>query len=199
MGEPLLQRRYRVAGTSGCSITNSRSSPERFDAPAEFGGFDGIVLWHAYPIIGVDDRNQFDYYRDARLATLVAELRRRGLRVFINYNPWDAGTRRELGGDEALLASLVTELGVDGLFLDTMHEGGHQLVEEMRRLDPPPVLEGSLECRPDRIGDHQMSWAQWFADSPAPGVMAAHWLSAVTCSTTRDVETATATNCSRVG
>ena len=28
----------------------------------------------------------------------------------------------------------------------------------------------------DRIGDHQMSWAQWFADSPAPGVMAAHWL-----------------------
>ena len=50
-----------------------------------------------------------------------------------------------VGGDEAL-AQLVTELGVDGLFLD-VHEGGHQLVEAMRRLDPPPVLEESLECR----------------------------------------------------
>ncbi|BDZ46308.1 formylglycine-generating enzyme family protein [Naasia aerilata] len=27
----------------------------------------------------------------------------------------------------------------------------------------------------ERIGDHQLSWAQWFADSTAPGVMRAHW------------------------
>ncbi len=154
-----------------------RFTPERFfDATAEFGGFDGIVLWHAYPIIGIDERNQFDYYRAVPgLDTLVGALHRRGLRVFIDYNPWDVGTRREAQSDAAMLASLVTDLGVDGVFLDTMREGGHDLVETLRCLDPPPVLEGESRVPLERIADHQMSWAQWFADTTAPGVLAAHW------------------------
>ncbi len=31
---------------------------------AEFGGYDAIVLWQAYPNLGFDDRNQFDFFRD---------------------------------------------------------------------------------------------------------------------------------------
>jgi hypothetical protein len=156
-----------------------RFEPDRFveRMTADFGGLDGVVLWHAYPIIGLDGRNQFDFYRDVPgIGDLVAALRGRGLRVFIDYNPWDTGTRREVAGDEATLASLVTSLGADGVFLDTMREGGGALVAALRGLDPPPVLEGESRVPLDRLADHQLSWAQWFADSATPGVLAAHWL-----------------------
>src|SRR5206468_3764983 len=68
-----------------------RFTVDRLCADAErFGGFDGIVLWHAYPVIGIDERNQFDYYRDVPgLRELVADLHARELRVFVDYNPWD--------------------------------------------------------------------------------------------------------------
>ena len=153
-------------------------TPDRLLADAErFGGFDAVVLWHAYPIIGLDERNQFDFYRDVPgLGELVAELQRRGVRVLVDYNPWDVGTRREprSDADDARRAGRPS-LGVDGVFLDTMREGGRDLVAALQSLDPPPVLEGESRVPLDRIADHEMSWAQWFADSPAPGVMAAHW------------------------
>jgi Sulfatase-modifying factor enzyme 1 len=152
-------------------------TPDRLLADAErFGGFDAVVLWHAYPVIGVDERNQFDFYRDVPgLGDLVAELQRHGVRVLVDYNPWDVGTRRESLSDAEALAELVTSLGVDGVFLDTMREGGPELVAKLQQLRPPPVLEGESRVPLERITDHEMSWAQWFADSPAPGVMAAHW------------------------
>jgi len=99
-----------------------RFTPDAFlDAgEAEFGGHDAVVLWHAYPVIGIDDRNQFDYYRQAPgLADLIAAFHRRGVRVFLDYNPWDTGTRREPADDAAVLAALVRELAADGVFLDT--------------------------------------------------------------------------------
>jgi formylglycine-generating enzyme required for sulfatase activity len=145
-------------------------------ATAQFGGFDGVVLWHAYPVIGIDDRNQFDYYRDVPgIRELIAEFQGRGIRVFIDYNPWDTGTRRADHDDAAELALIVDELGVDGVFLDTMKEGDRELVRALRESNPPRALEGESRVPNARIEDHQLSWAQWFDDSEAPGVMRAHW------------------------
>ena len=141
-----------------------------------YGGFDGIVLWHAYPVIGIDNRNQFDFYRDVPdIAALVTEFQQQGLKVFINYNPWDTGTRRPSNADPAELADLVSELHVDGVFLDTMREGGTDLITALINADPPQLLEGESRIQLSRIEDHHLSWAQWFADSEAPGVLAAHW------------------------
>ncbi|MGO4104444.1 SUMF1/EgtB/PvdO family nonheme iron enzyme [Leifsonia sp. YAF41] len=146
------------------------------ESTGDHGGFDGIVLWHAYPIIGIDDRNQFDFYRDVPgLADLIAEFQNRGLKVFIDYNPWDTGTRRAAHDDPAELALIVGELGVDGVFLDTMKEGDAGLIAALLNAEPPQVLEGESRVPNQRIEDHQLSWAQWFADSDAPGVMRAHW------------------------
>lgn len=70
------------------------------EAEREFGGYDFIILWHAYPRIGIDERNQFDFYRDMPgglngLRDFVSRAHKHGTKVFIDYNPWDIGTRRE--------------------------------------------------------------------------------------------------------
>src|SRR6185369_12233290 len=78
----------------------------------EFGGFDSVVLWHAYPRIGVDPRNQFDFYRDLPgglpgVRRVVEAFQKRGVRVYIDYNPWDTGTRREPNDDLEMLAHMI--------------------------------------------------------------------------------------------
>jgi hypothetical protein len=155
-----------------------RFTPERFCAESkrEFGGFDGVVLWHAYPVIGIDERNQFDFYRDVPgLRELVAALHEDGVRVFVDYNPWDIGTRREPLGDDEAVGELVRELDVDGVFLDTMKEAptGLRAAVDAARLGV--AFEGESTLPLERVGDHHLSWAQWFHDSVVPGVLRARW------------------------
>ena len=155
-----------------------RFTPKRFCAESEreFGGFDGIVLWHAYPVIGIDDRNQFDFYRDVPgIRELVAELQTRGLRVFVNYNPWDVGTRREPVADDLAIAELVRELSADGVFLDTMKEAQPGLRAALDAVKPGIALEGESTLPLARACDHHLSWAQWFSDGTVPGVLRARW------------------------
>jgi formylglycine-generating enzyme len=153
----------------------ARFTPDRFctESEREFGGFDGIVLWHAYPVIGVDERNQFDYYRDVPgLRALVEDFQARGIRVFVNYNPWDTGTRREPVGDDEAVGQIARELGADGVFLDTMKEAQPGL---RAAVGPDVAFEGESTLPLARICDHHLSWAQWFADSAVPGVIRAKW------------------------
>jgi len=159
------------------SFEEGRFTPERFlaDARERFAGLDAVVLWHAYPVIGIDDRNQWDYYRDVPgIADLVAALHDAGLRVFVDYNPWDTGTRRA-GDDVTELAALVRDLGADGVFLDTLKKAEPELVARLEAARPGIVLEGESKLPVERIEDHSSSWAQFFADSPVPGVLRAHW------------------------
>jgi formylglycine-generating enzyme len=150
-------------------------TPDAFLDAAErdFGGFDGIVLWHAYPVIGLDERNQFDFYRDVPgLGKLIAAFHARGVRVFLDYNPWDTGTRREPVDDATAVAAVAASLGADGVFLDTLKEGAAGLREA---LGPSVALESESRVPLARIHDHLLSWAQWFADSEPPGVLRAKW------------------------
>ena len=153
-------------------------TPERFceESEREFGGFDGVVLWHAYPVIGIDERNQFDLYRDVPgLRGLVDAFHARDVRVFANYNPWDIGTRREPVDDEEATARLVRELDVDGVFLDTMKEARPGLRAAVDAVRPGVAFEGESTLPLERICDHHLSWAQWFGDSTVPGVLRARW------------------------
>lgn len=146
----------------------------------DFGGFDAVVLWHAYPRIGADDRNQFDFYRDlpgglVGLRQVVAEFHRGGVRTFVDYNPWDTGTRRENRPDLEALCDLVGELDADGIFLDTMKEGAADLRQRLDVARPGAALEGEIALPLERVHDHHLSWAQWFPDSRAPGILRNKW------------------------
>jgi hypothetical protein len=147
----------------------------------QFGGYDSLVLWHAYPRIGVDQRNQFDFYRDmpgglSGVREVVHACQKRGVRAYINYNPWDRGTRREDRPDLDALVEMVRALDVDGIFLDTMTQGAAEFRAGLDAVRPGVILESEGVPPLDRIADHHASWAQHFSDSEVPGVLRHKWL-----------------------
>jgi len=146
----------------------------------DFGGYDAIVLWHAYPRIGFDSRNQFDFYRDMPgglpvLQRVTRRFRSRGVRVFIDYNPWDTGTRREDVSDIEAVARIVEAIEADGIFLDTMSKGAREFRARLDAARPGVVLESEGALPLENVYDHHMSWAQGFQDSAAPGILRNKW------------------------
>ncbi|NED97404.1 formylglycine-generating enzyme family protein [Phytoactinopolyspora alkaliphila] len=138
-------------------------------AERDFGGFDGVVLWHAYPNEGIDGRDQFDFYTDVpELPDVVAAFQARGVRVFAAYYPWEES-------EPERLAQVVKWVGADGVFLDSSKEGSREVRTMLDELSPGLSMEGESRLPLARIHDHSMSWAQWFADSPVPGVLRATW------------------------
>ena len=88
-------------------------------------------LWCcADPMIGADDRNQFEMIRAMpggvkRLKALGDELHARGIRGLWPLNPWDYGTahNHSMAGRSFFtfsLADLISESHFDGFFGDTM-------------------------------------------------------------------------------
>lgn len=146
-----------------------------------FGGVETVILWPAYPRIGADDRNQFDFFRDMPgglegLKEVCHSFHEHGVRVQIPLLPWDKGTRREDRPDTAVIAELVAQLEADGVFLDTLtgadsalrqavdaRRAGVALVPELG----PPVRQLSL-CN--------LSWAQWAHDPEPPGMPQLKWI-----------------------
>lgn len=145
----------------------------------QYGGYDSVVLWHAYPRIGLDDRNQFDFYRDAPgglagLKNVVDQFHQNNIKVFIDYNPWDTGTRREQKSDIDSLIDIIKSMDADGIFLDTMREAP-AFREKLDVLKPGLVMEGEGALPMENIQSHHASWAQGFRDSKVPGVYRNKW------------------------
>ncbi|MBN2022345.1 MAG: SUMF1/EgtB/PvdO family nonheme iron enzyme [Pirellulales bacterium] len=151
------------------------------DAQAQFGEFDSVVLWQAYPRIGADERNQFDFFRDMPggldgVRGVVERFHRRGVKVFVPYNPWDMGTRRETVSDEEALADLVARIDADGIFLDTMYRPPDALRETIDRRRPGVVFEPEGSPTVDQLQTQSGSWAQWFKSFEGVGVPRLKWI-----------------------
>ena len=152
------------------------------DGEREFGGYDFILLWQSYPRLGIDGRNQLDLYRDMPgglpgLRGLVQRAHDRGVRVFVNYNPWDVGTRRETGGqgDGEALAGIIAAIDADGVFLDTMTMDEPGFREPLERANPSIVFNPEGIPPVSALSSVAGSWLQRSAVAP-PGLLTIRWL-----------------------
>jgi iron(II)-dependent oxidoreductase len=87
-----------------------------------FGNIDVFGLWPTWPRLGLDQRNQWDLYRDlpggtGQLRSFVRMSHLSGTRFFIAYNPWDSSTRKV--DHYKGMAQLIAETEADGVVLDT--------------------------------------------------------------------------------
>jgi len=142
-----------------------------------FGRVDSVLLWHAYPRLGFDPRTQFDFYRQmpggiARLRAEVTDvLHAHGMRVFVDYNPWDVGEYEELG-------EIVQGLDADGVMLDTMTEVPGRLAREVALRRKGVVFAPELRPSDADLRHVRQSWAQWVdvGDGRTPSIYRHRWL-----------------------
>ena len=96
------------------------------DLKNRFGGVDCVILWHSYPVLGIDNRNQFDLIRDlpggiSALKNVIKEFHKQGISVLLPIVPWDRGTRDEGEPDWVALTKILGEIGADGVYGDTLN------------------------------------------------------------------------------
>ena len=110
---------------------------------ALLGGYDVLGIWPTWPRLGVDERNQWDLYRDLpgglpALRFISDELHSRDARMFIAYNPWDRSTRDEdhMSG----MASIIKATDADGVILDTRGKSSAELQETADRVKQGVVM-----------------------------------------------------------
>jgi len=146
-----------------------------------FGGYDSIVLWHAYPRIGADERNQFDFFRHMPgglpgVRDMVGRFHEHGVKVFLPYNPWDIGTRREEKSDEDVLAKILAATDADGIFLDTMLAAPSRLREVVDEQRLGVVFEPEGHPALQELEQCNASWAQGLKAYDRIGVLRLKWI-----------------------
>jgi iron(II)-dependent oxidoreductase len=152
-------------------------TPEKFlaETEARIGSIDAVLLWHVYPNIGVDDRNQFDLLRDlpgglTALKNLVDEFHRHHVRVFFPILAWDSGTREESTPPFVALTQLLKEIGADGINFDTLESVPAEFRAASANAQHPLALEPQFEIRDESLAWSTLGWNDWvtWEDVPYP-------------------------------
>jgi gamma-glutamyl hercynylcysteine S-oxide synthase len=150
------------------------------------GPIDAILIWHVYPNIGVDDRNQFDLLRDlpggvAGVRAMVDDFHKRGVKVFFPTLAWDSGTRDEGAAVPEALASLLKEVGADGINFDTLESVPAAFHAAAQAAGHPLAFEPQFDIRDESLAWTNLGWDDWvtWEDTPypfVPMVNQAKWL-----------------------
>jgi formylglycine-generating enzyme required for sulfatase activity len=151
------------------------------DLNARYGGVDQVMLWTAYPNIGIDERNQLDFLRSVPggvmgLKDLVSQFHARGVRVLLPYSPWDMATRREVGTDQDNMLRFCKETGADGVFGDVMEGMDRSWVDAYVRAAHPIALEPEMGMSTYAHVIHDIQSWNYATAGTIPWVSAHKWL-----------------------
>ena len=130
------------------------------------GPIDAVLIWHVYPNLGVDNRNQFDLLRDLPggvpgLRRMVEQFHKRGVKVFFPLLVWDTGTRDERGEYATAMAQLMKDVGADGVNFDTLESAPAQFRQASDAIGHPLALEPQFQPRDESIAWTNLSWNDW--------------------------------------
>ncbi|MEN8225189.1 MAG: SUMF1/EgtB/PvdO family nonheme iron enzyme [Bacteroidota bacterium] len=108
-----------------------------------FGGYDIYALWPTWPRLGLDERNQFDLFRDLPgglpiLKHIVDEMHAQGTRFFTCFNPWDESTREE--DPYRGIAAIIEATDADGVVLDCRGKSNERLQEISDSIKPGVIM-----------------------------------------------------------
>jgi formylglycine-generating enzyme required for sulfatase activity len=151
------------------------------DLDKRYGGIDSVLVWHTYPNIGIDDRNQNDLMRDmpggiAGVRQMIADFHRRGVRVLFPIMLWDQGTHDLKMPNWDATARLFAEVGADGINGDTLRGVPRAFREASDRAGHPLVLEPESGLDADEmLAWNNMTWGYWNY-SEIPTVSRFKWL-----------------------
>jgi iron(II)-dependent oxidoreductase len=112
-------------------LTGKYTYPDMLKKGTElFGNIDVFGIWPTWPRLGLDQRNQWDLYRNlpggtGQLNNFVKLSHQSNTRFFISYNPWDNSTRKE--DHYKGMAKLIAETDADGVVLDTRGSSSFEL------------------------------------------------------------------------
>ncbi|MGI8991637.1 MAG: formylglycine-generating enzyme family protein [Bryobacteraceae bacterium] len=143
------------------------------DLQERYGGIDAVLVWHTYPNIGIDDRSQFDHFRDMPggipgIRRMIADFHRRGVRVLFPMMLWDQGTRDVGKPESQALAEELAEVGADGINGDTMGAVPREYRIASDKTGHPLAFEPEALNVDEALAYNNMNWGQAVPAGAAP-------------------------------
>lgn len=152
------------------------------DLKQRYNGIDGVLIWPTYPNIGVDDRNQYELLADMPggiegVKQMVADFKKRGVKVFFPIMIWDHGTRKiELSMAEALIKEMKA-IGADGLNGDTMNGVTEDYRKAAKDFNHHLLFQPEWAIQDLKMLEwNVMSWGYFWNYKYIPGVSVYKWL-----------------------
>jgi len=136
------------------------------DLEKRYGGIDSVLIWHTYPNIGIDNRNQYDLLHDMPggvqgLKQMISDFHRRGVRVLFPVMLWDQGTRDVGIPNWDATAKAMAEIGADGINGDTLDGIPHTFRAASDQTGHPIALEPEGGPADEAVQWNNLTWGYW--------------------------------------